>query len=489
MSHATRSSLLVLAVLSVASASCSRIRELAGHDAADDPSSVAPHAEATAPASPPAFPGAEGFGAATRGGRGGRACHVKTLAHAGAGSLQACLDASGPRIVVFDVSGVIEGPLEVKHGRLTIAGQTAPGGITVKGGLVCDNVYDPNDCNDLVVRHVRFRGGAPDSLRLGGAHDVIVDHCSMAAAEDENLELTRSRNVTIQSSILAEPTGDHYPWGGLLINYSKDVLPLDRITIHHTVWNGVAGRLPEISCEENGDGPGKSNCAGHVLNIELANNVLWDASDPIWFNHCTGNNEGNDCPTATKTFALSLNLVGNVMVRRASADADAPLVEPAVYTHRGGSVHSADNLLLRGTAAAPANGSGKSAPRHPFPAVTYTPASAVVALLARTAGPWPRDRMDERLASYLVKPIDARPAAWRNGRGVDAGDAIPAAGPSPAPPLDSDGDGMPDAWETAHGLDPRTADGAALGRAKGCNAGYAALECYVNELADARVPR
>jgi len=175
----TRSSLLVLAVLSVASASCSRIRELAGHDAADDPSSVAPHAEATAPASPPAgaaptapaalapggglpaFPGAEGFGAATRGGRGGRACHVKTLAHAGAGSLQACLDASGPRIVVFDVSGVIEGPLEVKHGQLTIAGQTAPGGITVKGGLVCDNVYDPNDCNDLVVRHVRFRGGAP----------------------------------------------------------------------------------------------------------------------------------------------------------------------------------------------------------------------------------------------------------------------------------------------------------------------------------------
>lgn len=172
----------MLAVLSVASASCSRIRELAGHDAADDPSSVAPHAEATAPASPPAgaaptapaapaalapggglpaFPGAEGFGAATRGGRGGRACHVKTLAHAGAGSLQACLDASGPRIVVFDVSGVIEGPLEVKHGQLTIAGQTAPGGITVKGGLVCDNVYDPNDCNDLVVRHVRFRGGAP----------------------------------------------------------------------------------------------------------------------------------------------------------------------------------------------------------------------------------------------------------------------------------------------------------------------------------------
>ncbi len=486
MGLAARTSLLALAVLAAATASCTRIRELAGHDAADDPSRLAPSAEAVGLA---AFPGAEGFGAAARGGRGGPACRVKTLAHVGPGSLQACLDASGPRIVVFDVSGVIVGPVEVKHGQLTIAGQTAPGGITVKGGLVCDNVYDPNDCNDLIVRHVRFRGGAPDSLRLGGAHDVIVDHCSMAAAEDENLELTRSRNVTVQHSILAEPTGDHYQWGGLLINYSKDVLPLDRITIHHTVWNGVAGRLPEISCEENGDGPGKSNCGGHVLNIELANNVLWDASDPIWFNHCTGNNEGNDCPTATRTFALSLNLVGNVMARRAGADPDAPLVEPAVYTHHGGSVHSADNLLLRGSAATPANGTGRSAPRHAFPAVSYTPASAVVALLARTAGPWPRDRMDERLASYLVKPIDARPVAWRNGRGVDAGDSVTPTAPSPALPLDSDGDGMPDAWETSHGLDPRSADAGALGRAKGCNAGYAALECYVNELAEARVPR
>jgi hypothetical protein len=189
--------------------------------------------------------------------------------------------------------------------------------------------------------------------RLGGAHDVIIDHCSMAAAEDENLELTRCRNVTVQSSILAEPSGDHYAWGGLLINYSKDVLPLDRLTIHHTVWNGVAGRLPEISCEENGDGPGKSNSAGHVLNIEIANNVLWDASDPIWFNHCVGNNEGNDCPTATRTFALALNLVGNVMARRSTADADAPLVEPAVYTHRGGAVHSADNLLVDETKPTP----------------------------------------------------------------------------------------------------------------------------------------
>jgi hypothetical protein len=251
----------------------------------------------------PAFPGAEGFGARTTGGRGGQACLVSHLGRAGAGSLQACLDIRGPRIVVFEVSGVIEGPLEIKHGHLTIAGQTSPGGITIRGGLICDNVYDPNDCNNVILRHLRLRAGAPDSLRLGGVRDAIVDHCSFASANDENLEITRSSSITIQHSVIAEPQGDHYRWGGVLVNYSKNVMPLDRITIHHTVWNGVAGRLPEISCEENADGPGVSNCAGHTLNIELSNNVLWDVSDPIWFNHCTGNNEGNDCPQAPKTFA------------------------------------------------------------------------------------------------------------------------------------------------------------------------------------------
>ncbi len=438
-----------------------------------------------------AFPGAEGFGAGAKGGRGGAVCHVTTLAHAGPGSMQACLDARGPRTVVFDVSGTIEGPLEIKHGQLTIAGQTSPGGVVVKGGMVCDNVYDPNDCNDLIVRHMRFRAGDPDSLRIGGAHDVIIDHCSMGSAEDENVELTRSRNVTIQHSIIAEPRGEHYQWGGVLINYSKDVLSLDAITIHHTVWNGVAGRLPEMSCEENDDGPGKSNCTGHVLSIELSNNVLWDASDPIWFNRCTGNNAGNDCAPTAPSFALRLNLVGNVMVRRGSADPDGPSAEGALYTHPGGSVYAADNLLGRGAAAPAAVPSpGHPAPvRQPFPQVTYTKASALVALLARTAGPWPRDRMDERLSSYLARPIDARPPSWRSGQGVDVGDGFMAQKGAPPPAADTDGDGMPDAWEKANGLDPSRADGATLAQVTGCPPGYTALECYLNARADARSPR
>jgi len=470
---------------------CGRLSSLTSTtlSSSEHESAAAAPAAATAPSGVPAFRGAEGFGASARGGRGGSVCRVTSLARDGAGTLQACFDAKGPRTVVFDVSGVIEGPLEIKHGLLTVAGQTSPSGITVKGGVVCDNVYDANDCNDVVVRHVRFRGGAPDSFRIGGAHHIILDHCSFASAEDENVEITRSRDITIQYAVIAEPRGDHYRWGGVLINYSKDVMPLDRITIHHSVWNGVAGRLPEISCEDNADGPGKSSCAGRTIAVELTNNVLWDASDPIWFNRCTGSNQGNDCaPGSRESFALRLNLVGNVLARRAGAG-DAPFAEPALFAPTN-DVHAADNALVHGSVRTPVSG-GTTARRHPFPAVTVTPSTALVATLARTAGAFPRDAMDERLASYLTRSVDQRPAAWRDDKGVDVGDSFGgrAASTAAAPLPDGDGDGMPDAWERTHRLDPAKGDGAVSGVATGCAATTTALECYLDELADGRVPR
>lgn len=424
----------------------------------------------SAAAAPAAFPGAEGHGAAATGGRGGAVCVVTTLAKTGRGTLAACLAQRGPRVVVFRVSGVIEGPFELTHGDLTIAGQTSPGGITIKGGLVCDNVYDRNTCANVIIRHIRFRGGAPDSLRLGGTHDVIVDHASFATAEDENVEITRSQRITIQHSIIAEPRGDHFKYGGVLINYSKDVMPLGDISIHHTVWNGVAGRLPEISCEENDDGPGRSNCAGRTLRIDLVDNVMWDVIDPIWFNRCTGTNEGNDCAVARSNVTLDLALVGNVMARRSSGDDEAPMLEPHAF--EGASrVFAKDNVLVFGTRttavpdAGTRTGSGITRVRD------------VLAVVAAKSGAFPRDAMDARLAGYLAKPIDARPAAWRDERGVDMRDAFPRAA-STAAPRDTDNDGMPDAWETAHGGNPRVADAA-----RACGA-YTAIECYVNDLAD-----
>lgn len=440
----------------------------------------------------PAFPGAEGFGAAATGGRGGGVCVVTTLAASGAGSLARCLQTQGARTVVFRVSGVIDGPVDLTRGAVTVAGQTSPGGIVIRGGIRCENVYDPNDCRNVILRHLRLRGGDDDTLRLSGAQRVIVDHVSFANARDELVEVSRASDITIQYSVLAEPVGDHYRYGGLLVNYSKDRFPLANLSFHHNVWNGVHGRLPEISCEENGDGPGTSNCSGRRLRIEVSHNVLFDVRDPVYYNRCTGTNEGNDCAMSARNFLLDLNFVGNVTARRAAMP---QLAVFAPEVARGASaLFWADNVLAwQGRTVSAALALPSRAERHDLPAITPTPSGELVALLRREAGAFPRDAMDARLAGYLDAPVDMRPAAWNSSAGIDRGDAFRTA-TAPAAPADADGDGIPDDWERAHGLNPQCPN-AQLGilaanpsnGVAGCVPGYTDLECYLNELSARRV--
>lgn len=112
----------------------------------------------------PAFPGAEGFGAVSKGGRGGSVIKVTNLNPSGPGSLAEACAASGPRIVVFDVSGVIpvDKRLHIGSGQITIAGQTAPGaGITLDGALSCGGPYRKDlkgkRTTDVIVRFLRIR--------------------------------------------------------------------------------------------------------------------------------------------------------------------------------------------------------------------------------------------------------------------------------------------------------------------------------------------
>jgi pectate lyase len=140
--------------------------------------------------------------AEARGGSDGRVIRVTTLALHGPGSLAAALDARGARVVVFTVAGVIDlggKSLLVERPNLTLAGETAPSpGITLKNGGITINA------NDVIVRHLRIRPGAGtrarqsgweiDGLAIGGdAHDVIVDHCSISWATDENLSASGPR--------------------------------------------------------------------------------------------------------------------------------------------------------------------------------------------------------------------------------------------------------------------------------------------------------
>ncbi len=463
----------------------------------------APTHTTDAPASPPivrcadgavpAFPGAEGFAACVTGGRGGQVIHVTNLDAAGAGSLQAALEATGARTIVFDVSGVIPAAGYIRHPDVTIAGQTSPNGIIVRG-ISCDGTYEHDDCSNVILRHLRSRpgiagpGSSPldDAIRVDGAHDIMIDHLSLGSATDESFQLSRSSNITVQNTILAEPIGDHANLGGLLVNYSLVRAPLANLSIHHNLWSRVGGRLPELSCEENGADQGlASNCTGHRTAIELSNNVLWDGGIETYYNRCTGNNEGNDCAVAGPSQYLDLNWVGNVMIRRSSLrPRDMPMLHDAIGNTPQNIVFSADNRLGYGSEPpVVSDPTGQSAPaRLGFPAITTHSSAELMAYVTATCGAFPRDPMDRRLLGYLSQNVDNTPSAQEANNGIDFGDAY-AVDTTRTLPLDTDRDGIPDVWERARGLDPvvPSNNGTEL------SASYTNLEVYLNELSDSLV--
>lgn len=166
-----------------------------------------------------AFPTASGFGKRATGGRGGTVIKVTNLNDSGAGSLRAALEASGARIVVFEVGGTItlSSAIYITNGDLTIAGQTALGdGILIRGSMV------QIEASNVIIRYMRFRSGVSlpntaDALGIASssqAHleNIIIDHCSVSWADDENLDIRvintggSVRNVTIQNTITSECT-------------------------------------------------------------------------------------------------------------------------------------------------------------------------------------------------------------------------------------------------------------------------------------------
>ncbi|HEV7660713.1 MAG TPA: pectate lyase [Allosphingosinicella sp.] len=215
-----------------------------------------------APAFAQAFPGASGWAAQTGGGRGGAIIRVTNLNPAGPGSLRAAIEARGPRIVVFEIAGVIDmglTTLDVSEPFLTIAGQTAPSpGITlIRGGLDIRT-------HDVVIRHIRVRTGVSgqaqrsgweaDAISTVGAWNVIVDHCTLTWALDENLSASgprfagatvadwrrgASHDITFSYNLLAEglahgshPKGEHSK-GSLIHDNATGILIYRNIYAHN----------------------------------------------------------------------------------------------------------------------------------------------------------------------------------------------------------------------------------------------------------------
>lgn len=477
----------------------------------------------------PSFPGAEGFGAEASGGRGGRVLYVTTLdpdaagnnGSGNSGSLNWALRQSGARTVLFKVSGVIDGIATVRAGDVTIAGQSSPAGVIVRG-LVCGTHYGGVACDNLIVRHLRSRPacqlspagncpGGDDALRLDGMRLAMIDHVSLANASDEAIQLSWASRVTVQNSIIAETAGDHATYGGVLLNYSSNAYPLDGIALVRNLWYRIKGRLPEITCESSAqdDIPPRliDACQNVPLRLEVSNNYYFDPGYFIDYGPWVDADEVNG------PFRVQLNLVGNRFQVR-----DGFSFGLAAYSLLGGdagdpprqnSLYVSDNRIDRFAGLAdyqlfyccndfPPGPAGNTAPgtaqrrstRHEFPLASYRPGNGLRRSLALAAGALPHDAMDRRYqASVLSGSIPDLPHEQPVAADAFTLDFAPGA-PPPAP-ADSNSDGLPDAFEAQHaalGLNVAVADnnGLQLSQPLLGVAGYTNLEVYLELLARGR---
>ena len=457
---------------------------------------ISPTPDPSAPLA--AFPGAEGFGAYATGGRDGSVIYVTNLNAAGPGSLQWAIDQPGARYILFKVSGLIDTQIHLTNGDVTIAGQTSPGGITIRGLVTDETPYQdqtvraPEDfAENWILQHLRIRPGATgpadDGLRLRYTRNAIVDHVSIGNAVDEAIEISYSNNITVQNTLLAETVGGHAFYGGILMNYSNPAygFGLDNVSLHHNVFNRIEGRLPEGSRES-------AAAANSFMNLELSNNLYWD---PRFFIAL-----GVDTAVAGgQPIYWRLNAVNNLF-RTANGFQYGMFDDQILNVARNELFVSGNKMNLylsrsdyelfyccndypaeTGPDATSRRAQSRMT-RHPFPTITYTPTDQLRTVLLNTAGAWPRDPMDTRLMSFVAAdtlsaaPTDTNPA----GDGL-----LPAfTGPAPVAPTDTDGDGMPDAWEIVKGTNPTVANTNARTLS---SVGYTDLEVYLNELSTSRI--
>ncbi len=394
----------------------------------------------------PAFPGAEGFGAHTIGGRGGEVYHVVHLNDSGAGSLRDAVS-KGRRTVVFDVGGYVElkSILHVSS-DITIAGQTAPGeGIGVKNYEVSFS-----GSHNIICRYIRFRQGVTArqdkkcAVNIYDGHDMIFDHVSIAWGRWDTIGINKSKNITFQNCIIAE---------GVAPQRFGCLCQGEQITFSHNLWINHHSRNPKAK--------GK---------VQFINNVVYNWELDAYI--AGGNSAGESWH----------DVVGNYFIKGPSTGGHGGFAKGNTNAH----VYAADNYLadnrsgkLDGKLIEPAALSSMTSEKKPFavPPVAVTvdvPAIAYEKIVASAGCSLRRDAVDTRLIDELTslgkKGKLIRDPAEVGGFGDIKGGPIPK---------DSDGDGIPDEWEIAHGLNPKDAsDRNRLGPDR-----YTMLEVYLNRLA------
>lgn len=421
-----------------------------------------------------AFPGAEGFGAYSKGGRGGQVLHVANLKDEGPGSLRWAVEQEEPRTIVFDVSGTItlSRNMRIETPFITIAGQTAPGdGICLKGATL--NVRT----HDVIIRYLRCRLGdgtegngslqGKDTIGVDNGKDIIVDHCSASWSLDEVLsaashdpDLTR---VTVQWCFITEGLNpDGHSFGSLIrgtggAKYSY----LNNLYANNRGRNPRPGNYDSHPHDEDPEG----------LLLDFRNNVIYN-----WAGGYAGYN-------ADKRSVTRLNYVGNYLIPGPDSDANGIAYEtgsPFNRTFFEGNIYNGklpDNpwdlvQFRRGWSDAEIRDYKQSKPFETGPILPEDANTAYQRVLQTGGANLPkRDAVDTRIVNDVKQ---------RTGKIIKSQEDVggwPTLNSAPAP-TDTDRDGMPDAWETAHGLNPNDPeDRNAVGEG-----GYTRLEEYLNEL-------
>lgn len=414
-----------------------------------------------------AFPGAEGGGRFTTGGRGGRVIKVTNLDDRGPGSLRHALEASGPRTVVFEVAGTIElkSQIRIRHPNLTIAGQSAPGqGITVKGHTV------QIAANNIIIRFMRFRPGDVagidlDALSGMNRRDIIIDHCSFSWGTDEVATFYDNEYFTLQWSMITEslnnsvhPKGAHgYAgiWGGRNASF------LNNILAHHN------SRNPRLNGTRDAPPQG-------IETTELINNLIYN-----WGDKAIYGGEGGQYIIA-----------GNIFIPGPATDPSGRNEIIEVYAPAGQFFLKNNVIVSHNKRFTKAGWKNVTLPKgkpnnvrlqKPFALnnlhVAQNPRKVYDQLLIKAGASFWRDATDER----IIAEINKRNYTYGKMGIIDSQEQTggwPALESGKAA-VDNDHDGICDLWETLNGLNPENPDD---GNAFGLNPFYTNLEVYLNDL-------
>ncbi|MGV3541508.1 MAG: FlgD immunoglobulin-like domain containing protein [Rufibacter sp.] len=434
-----------------------------------------------------AFPGAEGYGRFTTGGRGGAVIEVTNLNDSGAGSFRAAVTASGARTIVFRVSGTIKllSALSIKNGNLTIAGQTAPG-----DGICISNQTVTVDADNVIIRYMRFRLGDEaqvdnDAIWGRNRQNIILDHCTMSWSVDEVASFYLNKNFTMQWCLLSESLfrsvhdkGDHgYGgiWGG------------DHASFHHNLLAHHTSRNPRFN------GGGRSGINGGTYpneHVDFRNNVIYN-----WGGNSTYGGENGNYNMVNNYYKFGPATSSSVRSRivQVSFESD-PTWGPGYgkFYINGNYVHNnatatADNWNggVNYDSSLPSAQRANVRLQEPIEyhmATTHTAQEAYEAVLSQVGASLKRDAVDTRIVNEVRTGTATYGGAYGAGKGIIDTQGTVGGWPSlqslPAP-TDTDKDGMPDTWENENGLNPN--DPADRNGDVNSN-GYTNLEEYLNGL-------